>query len=116
MELETMISLVVAIGAVGSSILGMPWLVQRKLNEAIETHFENEKPKLELEAQEKVHAAIGRRLENYPTKLEMFERFVPRTEFVEHRDGIGKELRFLRRITLAIAHQLKVNVNEHEDD
>jgi hypothetical protein len=66
-----------------------------------------------------IDAQIAKNLTNYNTKLEAHEAYVRRNEYEKREAEINRELRFMRRIVIAIAQKVGVNVDairDHESD
>jgi uncharacterized membrane protein len=62
-----------------------------------------------------IDAQIAKNLTNYNTKLEAHEAYVRRHEYEKREAEINRELRFMRRIVIAIAQKVGVNVDAIRD-
>lgn len=58
-----------------------------------------------------VESQIVKQLSNYNTKLEAYEAYVRRNEYEKREAEINRELRFMRRVVIAIAQKVGVNVD-----
>jgi hypothetical protein len=62
-----------------------------------------------------IDAQIEKNLANYNTKLEAHEAYVRRAEYEKREAEIGREMRFTRRVVIAVAQKLGVNVDAIRD-
>ncbi len=62
-----------------------------------------------------IDAQIAKNLSNYHTKLDAHEAYVRRSEYEKREAEINRELRFMRRIVIAIAQKVGVNVDAIRD-
>lgn len=62
-----------------------------------------------------IEAQIAKQLSNYPTKLEAHDFYVRRSEYEKREAAIGHEMRFTRRVVIAIAQKVGVNVDAIRD-
>jgi hypothetical protein len=89
---ESLLALSFAAFSVIGSIFALPWMIQRKLNEAISVH-----------------------LEDYLTEVELMRQYVLKSDHREYAAKIESELRFLRRGILSIARAVKADIElDHE--
>lgn len=87
MGLETLLALSMAAFSILGSLFALPWLIQRKLNEAIAAH-----------------------LEDYLTEIEVMKQYVSKSDHREYATKVESELRWLRRATLSIARAVKADL------
>lgn len=64
----------------------------------------------------KIEGIVAKRLGDYFTKLEIVTQYVSKAEHAAHADRVEKELRHLRKLMAAIARQMKVPVDDIEDE
>lgn len=62
-----------------------------------------------------VDSAIAKQLKNYPTRLEAHEAYIKRSEYEKREAEINRELRFMRRLIMAIARKIGVDADAFHD-
>ncbi len=107
MEFEGSFGLLVQVALAAGTLLGLPWLIKRKIGEIIHE---------ELRGSDTIKEIVAERTEGLVTELQLIKGYVSKEDFERHSTKVEKELRWQRRMMLAMASALKIPVPHDPDD
>ena len=97
MDLAGIVGLLVGVVTLLGTVVSVPWLIQRKLDE-------------------KIGSAVEHATKDFVTELHLVKGYVPKSDYDKTNHRIERELQWQRRVLLAIARAMKVDVDEPPDD